>query len=251
MRWLLALVTACYAATPRLPPRDPASLARQIFFEQLAAARRGDDAALRGTFAPEAVVLAADSLPGPTMTSELWLHGPPARVDAVTDVVIYADGNADGVWLIAQFSVTVNHTTTVYRLSEVATAARDWHVVAAGIASTPSFPLQEVHLDHMRGSTAKGELAEGVRYARFTGQRTAKRVIFANAYDQDPVSGDGRERFLEWIKDGWFLHGDVREIDADGIHFLQARIADGSLLLLVTALVKGHPLVVLAHRFSK
>jgi hypothetical protein len=251
MWWLPVLFVACHAAAPKPPLRDPAGLARQILMEQFAAARRGDDPALRKTFDPDAVILAADSYRSTALTSAQWLHTPVERVGSLTDIEIHADGNVDAVWLIAQFAITVEHVTQVYRVSEVATAASGWRVVAAALAGVPKYPWPEVTLTHMEGATPRGPLVGLVEHDHRQRSGTATKMIFAGAIDEDRILADGRTTFLWWANLEPFFRGEVREVSTGGIRFLQARLKAGTQLLIVAAEVEGGSKVVLAHDFSK
>jgi hypothetical protein len=252
---VLALVSACGAAPPIRPTRDPLARARELFLTQIAAARRGDDNALRETFSPESIVLTSDSLPAAALSSEQWLHAPVAQLASLSEIVIKANGNADAIWLVAQFAIVVSgergKSTIVMRVSEVATATSGWRVVAAGVAEVrPASAWSEPRHSHIAGATPRGKIAWLVDHSRRLAAQIAGDVIVAGPTDAEPPSDSGSAQLIRWGMREVPLHGEVREVSTGGIEFLEARLANGTQLVFVAIPNRGTPEIVMAHVFS-
>lgn len=117
---------------------DQTARGKQILDAQVAALRQtADDSALRGTFDPDAVVL----VPQPRSAQKSGdLRGAIARLDpgaTLEDIKVdklVVGGNADALWLSAELTFAQESENAVVRVTELATAASNWKVVAGAFS---------------------------------------------------------------------------------------------------------------------
>ena len=256
MRAVVAIVlVGCWTSTVPAPPHPAPSpprpeavrtRARQLFDAQLAAARAGDAAALRGTFADDAVVLAHRDLAAKDIGPRDWLSLVPSmQVDDVTAVTFEANGNDSAVWLAAQVTLVesgLTATRVTLRFSEVVTAASGWKVIAA--AAGEVHPIE----GYPRGDTMPDKTDPGELAAAMSRLAASTDAIALPPSDSEHLTV-GAVAASALIK-GVAIQGEVREIHAGELAILQTHLSDGTRLHVVAMRRDGALRVVLVHRLA-
>lgn len=133
-------------APPRPAPVDPAARATELLERQIAALEQAEpeDASFRATFDPDAVLLVPDPRlvkePARAFRDAITQRAPHEQDSAISFRDLAASGTEHALWLTAVLAIKHDGTTYEVRVTELATAASGWKVVAAAftLASEPS-----------------------------------------------------------------------------------------------------------------
>jgi hypothetical protein len=235
--------------------------AQALFEAQLAAARAGDRAGLIATFDGHAVLLAhSDHLASDTVTAEWLSLTPSMQITAMSDVVFAAGGGDRAVWLVAQITLDERGASelhaeaaskTVLRISELATAAAGWKVVAVavGVARVSD---GYANIATMPQHTVPGPLTSLVgQLDAFTAAMADDTIALGpGPGDRIAIGAAARAAIAAWPPNLLAIDGEVREVRAGDVGFLQAHLADGPSLLVVATFRGRTPHVVLVHVLS-
>ena len=202
------------AAQASAPPTAVDHLARgkQLLDAQVAALLK-DDAAMTATFDAEAVVL----VPDPRKVSEdiglraaITRLAPSAELKSVTADKIIVGGNVDALWLTAELTVTQATSTTRVRVTELATSAAGWKVVAGAFTETSTPSMRRTGDGDVKGATDAGPLTPLLTDpAQLGGKLVGDAVVFGPNERAD--GADAAKQLLA----GWTsfaLEGKPREV---------------------------------------
>jgi hypothetical protein len=175
-------------------------------------------------------------------------------------VALAAGGDDRAVWFVAQVTLDARGASelhgegtdkTVLRVSEVATAAAGWKVVAAavGVARAPD---GYANIATMPGHTVPGPLASlvGDRGALTAALGDDTIALGPSPGDRIAIGAAARAAIAAWPPKLLAIDGEVREVRTGDVGFLQAHLADGPSLLVVATFRGPTPHVVLVHVLS-
>lgn len=225
-----AVSAAGDAAVPSSPTAE--SRARAVLQKQIDAALSKDEAVLRATFAPGAIVLTPEARESEQLVpADLFdVHGS-EDTTAATISKLTAGGTSDVVWFYAELTahtrlgddLEAQESTSIIRVVELVAASESWRAVASSFTSSrqpqPSASNDEIE----RATTAEGPLTTLVGQSSALVQRmTPTALLVGPQRDQQAQGPDAARRAIaEWKLEPMIPVQRARDVRSSSWAFIQ------------------------------
>ena len=241
MRIVLVAALVLSATFARADEPKPTARAKAIVDAQVAALTKGDETAMVATFDPEAVLLGFFSGHRVGHRSgfvQLLVGGSPHMALKKLRVVSVVAGGASGVvWWTTELEVTAfghepestgpGRVTLIARMTEVASEASGWKVVAAVLDHPGKAEYREQAQSALDNTTKSGPLASLLASPAELARQFARdgSFVLGTEASERALGYTPAQKLLDsWAKLHFKIEGDVREVHGKDWGFAQANV---------------------------